>query len=351
MSKFNQILWLIILLMFISACQPSTEALPTLRTFPTATASDTATATASLTSTATQTNTPSPTASNTATHTPTNTATRTRIPTQTATNTLTPTATHTPFPTATFTALPTRTPDTPVIENFQANKTTADNGEPIILRWAVQADSARLEVIDSNGIILQTLDVTLVGTFTTNTPSTGAFVTYRLTAVRGTEELLRSITVPLQVTCTPSWFFSNPPSSIGCPTTSANFVPLTFQQFVNGFMFQATVNGTTKICAVQLDRDLYSCYVPSTFTGTPPVTPPAGQQAPDAIFESVFYTQLATGGLWYDIIGFATGTALSTNVQTQTSDTGTIFYSFPIGVYGFDSNLNGNGVAVVEVTQ
>lgn len=355
MSKITTISRWIILLLLVSACQPD-DLLPTLQAFPTGTATDTATITpsatqtASVTHTPTQTNTPSPTASHTATHTATNTATRTRMPSATPTNTITSTATNTPTPTATFTALPTRTPDAPIIENFQANKTSASNSEPIILRWAVEADSVQLSVIDSNGTLIQTLDVNLVGTFSTNTPATGDFVTYRLTAVRGAEELLNSVTITMQATCTPSWFFSNPPTTIGCPTTSSNFVPVTFQAFQNGFMFQATVNGTSSICAVQLDSNLYSCYAPNTYTGTPPVTPPSGTQVPDPIFEEVFYTGLATGGLWYDVIGFATDGASSLNVQTQVSDNNVRFYLLPNGTYGFDSNLSSTAVAFIRIT-
>ena len=345
------------LLMVMTACQfqaNQMDSLPTLVQFPTETPTSTATETLTFTPTLTLTHTPtqtvtsSPTASHTATHTATSTVTATHTPRATATATLTFTPSPSPTLAASLTPIPTRTPNAPMIDVFQVNNATVNNGDPIILRWVVQADSARLEVIDNAGNVLQQLSVGLIDAYTTNTPLTGNVVTYRLTAIRGIEEVRSIITVDMggaTSNCNNPWFFNNVPSSAGCATTSTNSVSLVFQQFENGFMFQTSASNAVRVCGVQFDRNVYSCYTPQPFIGTPPVTPPTGLLAPDALFANAFYTQLATGGLWYDIIGWATAPAITSTVQRQTGSDGRTYYQLPNGIYPFDASLSSFGAS------
>lgn len=361
MVKLKSFCWYMLLLMVMTACQFQTtqrQLLPTIVQFPTATPSSTATATATFTNTPTLTHTPtqtvtsSPTASHTATHTASPTVTATHTPVSTATPTLTFTPSPSPTPIASITPIPTRTPNAPMIDVFQVNNSLASNGDPIVLRWVVQADAARLEVLDNSGNIIQQLPVELVGSYSTNTPLTGNVVTYRLTAVRGIEEVRSIVTVDMggvSSSCTIPWFFSSVPSNAGCATTSVNAISVTFQQFQNGFMFQTSASGAVRVCGVQFDRNVYSCYAPLPFSGTPPVTPPTGSLVPDATFANAFYTQLATGGLWYDIIGWATAPAVISNVQRQTGSDGRTYYQLPNGIYSFDTSLTSSGASTSQI--
>lgn len=334
----------ILLLFLITACQilgAQQAVLPTLVEFPTATDTFTPTNTPDATDTATATNTATVTLTPTSTLTPTltPTATWTRPPSATPTSTLTFTPEHTPTATASLTPIPTRTSDAPVIENFTANTTSTDNGSPVIMRWVVQADSAQIEVLDSVGNLLQQFDIDLIGTYSTNTPATGNVVTYRLTASRGTQEVRSIITVDMAQTCTDPWYFSSPPSSAGCAISFVQLQPVFFQQFENGFMFRTSVGGTAHVCGVQFDRNLYSCFSAQTYTGTPPVAPPAGRFLSDALVAHSYYNDLATGGFWTSIIGWGTDAGTSINVQVQTGSDGRTYYQFPNGIYSFDTTL------------
>ncbi len=354
MVKLRSLCLGLIILIIMTACQPQAlevGEIPTLVEFPT----ETETLIPSETPTITQTYTPSPTdtstvtPSNTPTPTNTPTATWTRPPSATPTNTLTFTPSPTNTPVATVTPIPTRTPDLPVIETFQSTTANTTNGSPITLRWVVRADSAILDVIDSSGNIIQQNPVELVGTFSTNTPSTGNVVTYRLTAVRGNDEVRSIVTVDMAPDCLTTWFFANPPSDAGCALTPPQNTQIIFQNFQLGFMFRATIGGQSRSCGVQNDRNLYSCYPALVFTGTPPVTPPPNQFAPNDAVAHTFYNNLATGGFWYDVIGFGTDAGSTITVQQQVSTNGRVYFQFPNGIYSFDSSLTSIGASVGRV--
>lgn len=348
MVKLRSLCLGIIILLLMTACEPQTVEvgeIPTLVEFPTLTQ----TLIPSDTPTITQTYTPSPT--DTATMTPTNTptSTSTRLPSATPTNTLTFTPTSTNTPPATATPLPTRTPNAPVIELFQSNTANTDNGSPIVLRWVANADSLVLDIIDSTGTITQQSTVELVGTLTTNTPTTGNVVTYRLTATRDNMDVRSIVTVDMEADCFTTWFFANPPSDIGCALTPVQNVQVIFQDFQLGFMFRATINGQSRTCGVQDNRNLYSCYPALAYTGTPPSTPPPGQFVPDPLLAHTFYDNLATGGFWYDIIGFGNAVGSTITVQQQVGTNGRVYYQFPNGIYSFDSTLGSVGAAVGRI--
>lgn len=343
MVKLKTLLFGIVLIFLITACQLSAtqqSALPTLVEFPTETATATATHTSAVTDTATATHTATatltPSATKTSTLTPS--STWTRIPSATATSSQTYTPSPSPTSTASLTPIPTRTSDAPVIENFTANTTSTNNSSPVIMRWAIQAASARLEVLDSAGTLLEQFDVDLVGTYSTNTPATGNVVTYRLTAIRGTQEVRSIITVDMVQSCTASWYFSNPPSGAGCPLAPAQFTSIFFQQFERGFMFRAIVGGSAHVCGVQFDRNVYSCFSAQAFTGTASI-PPATLFDADALVAHSYYNDLATGGFWNSIIGWGIETGSTLSIQGQTGSNGRIYYQFPNGIYSFDTTL------------
>lgn len=354
MVKLKSLFTGIAIILFVTACQQQAEVaeLPTLVDFPTETETPTSTDTPDISDTPIPSDTP--TATDTPTETPTDTntptATWTRLPSSTPTNTQTFTPSPSPTETATLTAIPTRTPDTPVIETFQSSVAVANNGDPIILRWVVQAEAARLEVIDASGNITSQLDVDLVGTYQTNIPATGNVVTYRLTAIRGVEEVRSIVTVDMTANCTINWYFPNPPSSASCPTAAVAQLSVFVQQFENGFIFRAQAGGQSRVCGVQFDRNLYTCYAAQAYTGTPPATPPAGFFVPDAQLAHTFYDNLATGGFWYDIIGWGTEIGSFLTVQYQDGEDNKRYYQFSDGIYAFDLNLTGLGVPVSVIT-
>ena len=335
----------LLLLITLTACQAATEQgeLPTLVSFPTATetltpsVTFTPTNTATATATATNTATFTPTATFTASNTPTATLTRPPSATPTVTLTYTPTTTNTPL--ASPTAIPTRTPDVPVIELFQANDVSLLPGDPFILRWVVQADSVILETLQ-NGAVIQTQNVALVGTFSTNAPSTSGQIIYRLVASRAGQETRSTITIEVGAACSFAWFFANPPASAGCPLGLATPTQITFQQFERGFMFRAGINGQNRVCGVQVTAAVYSCYTYQPFTSTPPSTPPSGLFAPTTEVAYSFYNDLATGGFWKDQIGWGLNAGATSNGNYQLGSNGRIYIQLPNGLYSFDSGLN-----------
>lgn len=332
----------LIVLIIMTACQPEVievGEVPTLVEFPTVTQ----TLIPSETPTVTQTYTPSPTHTTTLTPTSTATATFTPLPSATATNTQTFTPSPTNTPEATITPIATRTPDLPVIETFQSTTANTDNGAAITLRWVVNADSAVLDVIDSTGTIIQQSNVDLVGILSTNTPATGNVVTYRLTATRSGNEVRSIVTVDMEADCFTTWFFANPPSDIGCATSEPEIVQITYQDFQLGFMFRTNINGQSRVCGVQDNRNFYSCYPSLAYVDTPTVSPPPNQFVPNPDLAESFYNNLATGGFWYDVIGFGTDAGSTMSVQRQTSRNGQVYYQLPNGIYSFDSSLTSIG--------
>src|ERR1041385_2133612 len=232
----------------LAACQPQEEAvvLPTLAVLPTLTPSDTPT----LTPIPTQTFTP--TATSTATSTPTATFTLTSTPSLTFTPSLTSTSTITPIPpTATATAtntatntpvasntpVATSTPIAPQILSFNATATNVTANSSITLVWSAQADSARLDVMNAQGQVSQTLNVVPSGSLPVSVPGNlGSLVVYRLVVFRGAAQDTRSVAVTVQ--CSIPWFFGNQfaPPEVGCPTGAQSSTPGAFQAFERGVM-------------------------------------------------------------------------------------------------------------------
>jgi hypothetical protein len=339
----------LLLLITLSACQMAsgeTGELPTQVQFPTATntltpsATFTATNTATATATATNTATFTPTLTFTPSNTPTATNTRPPSATPTVTLTYTPTVTNTPL--ASPTAIPTRTPETPVIEIFQASDVSVAPGEPFTLRWVAQADTLILETLQ-NGVVIQSQNVALIGTYSTNAPSTNGQIIYRLVASRGGLETRSTITIEVGQACSFVWFFQNPPQSAGCPLGLSTPTQLTFQQFERGFMFRVAINGQNRTCGVQVTAGVYSCFLSQAYTLTPSITPPSGKFAPAPEVAYSFYNDLATGGFWVDQIGWGLNAGATSNTNYQLGSNGRIYIQLPNGLYSFDSGLNYQG--------
>lgn len=335
----------LIFILLLAACQQADVVIPTLRVLP----SPTNTATSTTAPTATHTLFPTFTPSPTLTFTPTPTHTNTPAPTLSPTNSVTPPPTGTYTATPSLTPLPTRTLEPLDIILYQSNIQSGNYGDPVRLRWETNGDAARIERLDSNGDIVETIAVNPIGSYQTNLPTSGAVVIYRLVAVREGAEVRSSISFEFRAACTITWYFSTA-DDIGCPSSGAGSGQLNYQQFEQGFMIRLRASGNDRVCGIQNATQIYTCFVFSAFTGTAPATPVPNRFEPGDSFADAYYNQLAIGGFWYDQIGWATSQEISTTASVQSSDRGIIYIQTPQGIIGFDQNLNG-GQTIIRVTE
>jgi hypothetical protein len=342
---------ILLLVWLLTACQASEEVLPTLVEFPTLTATLTPTSTPTITPTSTLTATLTPTTTPTFTPSMTPTQTNTPAPSPTWTSTWTRTPAPTSTPTATLTPLPTLPPAPPEIRVFQANKANAEPGSEIILRWEVDGESATIEILTVAGVVAQTIDVQVIDVLRVNLPIETGTAVYRLIARRGEYETQASVAVEIGTTCTLPWSINPAPTSAGCAAGTSLPAPFTYQTFQSGFMFRIQISGLDKVCGVQNDRNLYSCYQYQSFSGTPPVQPPLNFLPPAPEVANSFYSSLAVGGFWYTVIGWANNQSLSVSVQAQPGIDGKLYIQTPFGVYAFDGQLAGLGQSVVRIGQ
>lgn len=336
---------LLLLLALLTACQSQSVAdLPTVAVLPSVTPSFTPTNTSIPTRTPVPTFTPTPTATMTQTpsRTPTATLTQTaRPPTATPTYTITPTATRTP------TNTPTATPAEPQILSFSASATEVAANAQITLTWNADAERTRIERLSADGLVAEAFEVQTTGNATVTVPGGTAQVIYRLVAVKSDEETTLSLPITVKSACTVTWFF-NPNKSDVCPSGGVQIASGAYQTFQNGYMFRFQLGALNRVCGVQFDLSRYTCYNYVAYTGTPAVTPPAGYQAPGADFQDAFYNQLALGGPWYNIIGWATVSVSSTTFNTQFDTNGNVYIQLPTGVFMFDGQLVGGTMNKIQ---
>ncbi|MCA9881895.1 MAG: hypothetical protein KC708_02950 [Anaerolineae bacterium] len=347
---------LLLLVVIAAACQPQAEEpLPTLAALNTPTpitpsatftATNTVEPTATHTPTATSTSTTTATATNTMTPTATSTSTVTATSSITPTNTVTATATATATSTATRTPTATATANAPIINSFNSNITAATPGMQVILTWDADADSARLERLNTSGVIQETLSVPPISTATMTIPSGETRVLYRLVAIRAGQET--SLSVAIAVSCATPWFFANAPASIGCPGAAATVTTGAYQPFERGFMFRAQYSAMNRVCGIQNDRQMYTCFDYTAYIGTPPAIPPGGLQVPGPDLQDVFYNKLAIGGPWYTVIGWGTTTMTSPTISVQPGINGQLYIGLPNGIYRFDPSLTTGTITKIQ---
>lgn len=295
--------------------------------------------------TLTPTNTPLPTETPTATQTPTPTAT----PTSTQTPTNTPTSTPTPIPpTPTFTQTPTPTsiPDTPtptltptsaapIIISFTASNTLAAAGSQITLSWQAEADTARIDQLNSQGIITNSFSVVPTGQIPVVLPNNDTQVIYRLTAIRGVQETSQSIPIQVQVACNPPWFFAAQGLNIGCPNGGSNLVAVKVQFFQQGLMISYSFNGQNLVYGMTNNNNYLSYNVGwdgTTVHSSSCGSPPAGFFEPQDVFNWAFHTTNGPSARWCDTLGWPTGPANLVgqgNIQFAQNPTGSFYLDVP----------------------
>jgi hypothetical protein len=349
MSKLN--IWKILILALIVpalavACSSGDDGdsqevleLPTLAGLPSVTASNTPTITLTLS------DTPSPTTTQTPTDTPSPTFTRTFTPTASPTITLTPTNTLTVTPVSTDTPTLTATSELPQINSFTSSAPTVAGGSSVTLVWDSIADTARIEQLNTQGVVQQTFSVTPTGQLPVTVPNSGSQVIYRLTAQRSGQEVSRSVVIQIQITCPSNWFFGTPPPDVGCPSGPAITVTGKFQPFTNGLMINLPVNNISQVYGLINTNTRYMVYTNSwdnvTTYNQPCGNAPAGQTDPQDVFNWAYHNTLGTVGLWCDAtggIGWGTaGADLGRTMVYQTAASGTtLFININgIGTYRF----------------
>ena len=107
-------------------------------------------------------------------------------------------------------------------------------------------------------------------------------------------------------------------------------------------MFRVTINSLDRVCGIQNDRNLYTCVNYQAYSGTPPppATPVPGTQPPGPTFAHTYYTTLAVGGFWFNIIGWGTQAENNAPLTVQLDASNRFVISLPTGIYRFDSQLS-----------
>jgi len=339
--------------LLLAACQPQEEVvvLPTLAVLPTLTPSDTPTLTPIPTQTPTPTPTSSATSTSTATSTFTSTPSLTYTPSLTVTSSITPTSTATATNTATNTPIATNTPVPPTftltpiapqILSFNATATNVTGNSSITLVWSAQADSARLDVMNAQGQVSQTMNVVPSGSLPVTVPGNlGTLVVYRLVVFRGAAQDTRSVAVTVQ--CATAWFFGNqyaPPNS-GCPTGVQTSAPGAFQAFQSGFMIYVNDSNRNTIYGAQ-NQDARFITYGNAWDGTTAYTcfgtPPSGTVCPAEHVAWAYCNTNAPVGGWSSAIGFGTTNIDTGNRTIQFEDSGAVYIDSPIGVFRFSNS-------------
>jgi hypothetical protein len=347
MSVRKVILFLNLMVIF-AACQAQEQGIaevPTLAVLPSLTPSHTPTVTPSASPTETSTATPTATATSTHTPTLTHTPTITATPTHTPTATSSPTASDTPTNTVTNTPVPTNTPlasptlPPPQIVSFVASATSVSANTSVTFTWSTVADAARIDQLNSLGIVTQSFNVIPTGTLPITVPGNlGKLVIYRLVAIRNAQEVTFSI--PITVSCSIAWFFGNQyaPQNAGCPTGVQSTGPGAFQQFERGFMIYVNASSANRIFGAQNDGARYIDYLngwDGSTTYTCFGTPPGGFFAPQNMFAWAYCNTNAPIGIWSSAVGWALGNIDTGNRTIQYEDTGAFYIDSPIGVFRF----------------
>lgn len=336
-------LFAMLIIMLLAACESQREEvadLPTIMVLPTLPPTDTPTRTPSPTLTSTFTMTPSPTFTPTFTRTPTATITPT-VPT--ATNTLTPTNTPTNTPT------PTETPDVPRIVSFVASAYSVVGGTTITLSWESNAETARIEVLDSqSGAIVTQYSVTPTGQLPVVVPNTSTQALYRLVIQRNAQEQTQTVSIAVQIACSIPWFFNTQlaPANIGCPAGSAAATGGKVQFYEFGLMVNLVVGGQDRVYGLNQRNGRYVWYHNSwdglTVHTSACGAAPTGYTEPMDVFNWMYHTQVGTSGLWCDPVN---GVGWATSLVDLNNAMIIQFQSLP--ETGFFLNITGYGTVFI----
>lgn len=227
--------------------------------------------------------------------------------------------------------------------------TTGQAGSQAQLRWEAVGDSATLELLNNVGGIITSTSVPLIGSTSVVLPTTGSQAIYRLTVVRGANATNLSLSIALQPLCTTAWFFTTtPPPAIGCPAAIAQSYIGSYQPFERGAFFRIVIGALDRVCGIQNDLQLYTCYAYTVYSGTPSVTPVPNTSAPAPEFAAAYYNNLAIGGTWTTVIGWGMTGANATPLNAQLGQNNKLYIQLPLGIYEFDGTLTSGALVKVQ---
>jgi hypothetical protein len=354
----------LLFVLLIAACQPESQiVLPTVMVLPTESLTPTPlptepftatlAATATPTRTATLTNTPTrtftPTLTHTATRTPFPTGSPTNTITATPTLTFTPTVTNTPLatatPTATLTPVVSPTLPGPVITSFAASASNVLPNGSLTLVWSSNADSARIDVLNGQGLVTNSFSVVPTGQLPVMVPGNlGRLIIYRLIAIKNGQQAIQNAGVT--ILCQYTWFFGDQfaPADAACPSNVGSLGEGRFQGFERGFMIWVNADGLNRVYGMD-SSGRYIAYT-STWDGTTTYscysTPPTGLFEPEAVFNWAYCNTNAPIGGWAASIGWASGTINADNRTIQFEQgTNVAYVDTPVGVIRFIGGDNG----------
>ncbi len=353
MSMSRHVTLVLILAALLSAAcasQPQTVGeLPTRFVLPSLTPSETPTETHTPTATLTPSATPTPTLSPTPTSSATPTATNT--PTVTFTPSLTPTVVATS--TASIaTESSSVTPATPTVEGlaiiaFTASAPTASVGSTITLTWQAVGDTARIDTVNPQGIVISQSTVPIVGSLPVIVPSVqGTSVIYRLVVTKGGQERSQIVTVGLTVVCPIPWFFGASVPALGCPVAPPETGAGAFQSFEQGVMLYVNANNRNTVYALANQGAVGGLVQQNTYqslvngwdgvTDHCTETPPAGFVKPQQQFNWMACANFGPAGTWRNTVGWGTAPIQVTTLSIQFGANGVFVISAPTGViYSF----------------
>ena len=353
---FFVLLWLLL----ASACAPTEVpiVLPTLAELPTLTPSNTPTFT--------------PTHTETATTTPTNTATQTLRPSATVTASVTPsptftvtltptftlthTATITPSPSPSATHTPTATSAAPSVARMDVQPTQVEPGDVVTLQWIADGEEARLDLLNSAGVSIQSITLPPRGSQSITIPNTYTedLLIFRITARRGTLTDEFSIPITVDGDCRDEWFFASPSlvEETFCPTGTPVAVTGRYQDFSNGYAVYVPNNNLNRVYF------FYQGNTIGSFLYTLPETRdnslgsvPSGFMNPQQEFEGVWADQVAPSGrTWVNEIGWADSNADSRTITLQYAEN-TDQYIIDAGGVLFRVNPNDNQANIGQYTR
>jgi len=235
----------------------------------------------------------------------------------------------------------------PHIISFTSSSTDVAAGAQITLTWDAVGDLAAIERQTPDGIVQERTEVAISGSLPFTVPNTNLNrVIYRLVIQRGGQQATQTLEIRVQLVCGQQWFFGNQfaDSTAGCPPSAPITLSGAYQQFEQGFMISIPYEGQNRVyvfvrapgknglligdqygfSANQWDGITDHCAQGGKF-------PPSGTTNPLREFNWMACTQFAPGGLWLDVLGFATG-GVDTTIRTLQQETnGALYIDTPAG--------------------
>jgi hypothetical protein len=220
-------------------------------------------------------------------------------------------------------------------------------GAQITLTWDAEGDLAAIERQTPDGFVQERTEVTIRGSLPFTVPNTNLNrVIYRLVVQRGSQQATQTLEIRVQLVCAQQWFFGNSfaDPNAGCPPTPPLTVNGSFQRFEQGFMLSLSLDGQNRVYAFVRapgkNNLIFGDQYGFLTNGWDGVTnhcqqagklPTAGTTNPQNEFNWMACSQFGPGGLWVDVLGFATSALESGTRTLQYEANGALYIDTPSG--------------------